>query len=33
VEDVVAGVVMAIAKVDSNAGLRDVVDVQVELGR
>jgi len=33
VEDVVAGVVMAISEVDPNAGLRDVVDVQVELGR
>jgi len=31
VEDVVAGVVMAISEVNSNAGLRDVVDVQVEL--
>ena len=32
-KDVVAGVVMTISEVNSNAGLWDVMDVQVELGR
>ena len=33
VKDVVARMVMAVSEVNSNAGLRDVVDVQVQLGR